>query len=91
MKNKLKTKKKKSVQAKKGEDDEEAHDEQEEEEEGEGNEGEQENSVHRNKASSALIPPKKAKLKRNTQVKEEKLDVAETPENDKTLPKGWHF
>lgn len=83
-------KKKKSVKADKDEKDEAAQ-EQEEEEEGEGNKGEQENSVHRNKASSALIPPKKSKLKCQTQGKEETLDVVEALKNDETMLKGRFF
>lgn len=83
-----KKQKKKSVKANKDEKDEAAQ-EQEEEEEGEGNEGEQENAVHRNKASSALIPPKKSKLKCQTQVEEETQDVVEALENDETMLKGW--
>ncbi|XP_030594804.1 ADP-ribosylation factor-like protein 13A [Archocentrus centrarchus] len=83
LKKKLKTpKKKKPVKVKEDEKDEEPDNEQEEEEDGDGNEGEQENSGHRDKASSALIPPKKGKLKRKTKVKEETLDVPESPEND---------
>uniref|UniRef100_A0A3B4ZWB9 ADP-ribosylation factor-like protein 13B n=1 Tax=Stegastes partitus TaxID=144197 RepID=A0A3B4ZWB9_9TELE len=62
--------------------------EQEEEEEGDGNEGEQENASHRDRASSALIPPKKGKLKRKTKVKEETLDVPESPDNDEKPLKG---
>ncbi|XP_018515702.1 ADP-ribosylation factor-like protein 13A [Lates calcarifer] len=81
---KTKTKKKKPVKVKEGEKDpEEANEqEEEEEEEGDGNEGEQENLGHREKASSALIPPKKGKLKRKTKVKEETLDVPESLDND---------
>lgn len=60
----------------------------EEEEDGDANEGEQDNSGHRDKASSALIPPKKDKLKRKTKVKEETLDVPESPENDEKPLKG---
>lgn len=60
----------------------------EEEEDGDANEGEQDNSGHRDKASSALIPPKKGKLKRKTKVKEETLDVPESPENDEKPLKG---
>ncbi|XP_017263781.1 ADP-ribosylation factor-like protein 13A [Kryptolebias marmoratus] len=84
LKNKLRTKtRKKSVKAQKGERDEEAlEQEREEEEEAEGNEGEQENSIHRDRASSALIPPKKGKLKRRTRVREETLDATELAEND---------
>lgn len=59
-----------------------------EEEDGDANEGEQDNSGHRDKASSALIPPKKGKLKRKTKVKEETLDVPESPENDEKPLKG---
>lgn len=53
---------------------------QEEEEEGDGHEGEQENSGLREKASSALIPPKKGKPRRKTKVKEETLDMPESPD-----------
>lgn len=87
---KTKTKKKKPVKVKEGEKDpEEANEqEEEEEEEGDGNEGEQENLGHREKASSALIPPKKGKLKRKTKVKEETLDVPESLDNDEKPLKG---
>ncbi|XP_070693364.1 ADP-ribosylation factor-like protein 13A [Pempheris klunzingeri] len=86
LKEKLKTKKKKkAVKVKEGEKDQEEVHEQEEED-GDGNEGEQENPGHREKASSALIPPKKRKPKRKTKVKEETLDTHESPDNDeKTL------
>uniref|UniRef100_A0A3B4FX44 ADP ribosylation factor like GTPase 13A n=1 Tax=Pundamilia nyererei TaxID=303518 RepID=A0A3B4FX44_9CICH len=81
LKKKLKTKKKKkTVKVKEGEKDEGPPNE--EEEDGDANEGEQDSSGHRDKASSALIPPKKDKLKRKTKVKEETLDVPESPEND---------
>lgn len=60
----------------------------EEEDEGEGNEGEQENSGSRDKASSALIPPKKVKLKRKTKVKEETLDTPDSLESNETPTKG---
>ncbi|XP_072252505.1 ADP-ribosylation factor-like protein 13A isoform X1 [Leuresthes tenuis] len=89
LKNKLRTKKKKKmpVKVKEGEpDDEEAH-KQEEDEEGDCNEGDQENSGHRDKASSALIPPKKGKLKRKTKVKEETPSVPESLNSDEKLPK----
>ncbi|XP_069027409.1 ADP-ribosylation factor-like protein 13A isoform X1 [Embiotoca jacksoni] len=83
LKKKLTTKKKKKpVKVKESEKDKEEAIEQEVEEEGDGNEGEQENSGHRDRASSALIPPKKDKLKGKTKVKEEILDVPESPEND---------
>lgn len=71
-----------------GEEIKEEEKEQEEEEEGDGNEAEQENSAHREKASSALIPPKKGKIKRKTKVKEETLDTAESPDNEEKLLKG---
>lgn len=73
---------------KEGEKDEGQPNEHEEEEDGDANEGEQDNSGHRDKASSALIPPKKGKLKRKTKVKEETLDVPESPENDEKPLKG---
>ncbi|MEQ2247875.1 hypothetical protein ILYODFUR_013555 [Ilyodon furcidens] len=88
LKKRLKSKKikKKSVKVTKGvKDGEEAP---EEEEEGEGNEGEQENSGNRDKASSALIPPKKRKLKRKTKVKEETLDAPVSLENNETPTKA---
>nr|XP_015803599.2 ADP-ribosylation factor-like protein 13A [Nothobranchius furzeri] len=76
---KLRTKKKKKpVKLNSDEQDEES---QEQEEDGENNEGEQDNS-HRDKASSALIPPKKGKQKCKTKVKEESLGAAESLENN---------
>uniref|UniRef100_A0A3Q1H3X2 ADP-ribosylation factor-like 13A n=1 Tax=Acanthochromis polyacanthus TaxID=80966 RepID=A0A3Q1H3X2_9TELE len=90
LKKKLKTKKKKKqVKVKEGEKDKEQANEQEEEEEGDSNEGEQENSGHRDRASSALIPPKKGKLKRKTKVKKETLDVPESLDNDEKPLKGF--
>lgn len=92
LKKNLKTKKKKKPvkEGKEGKNNQEVEaNEQEEEEEGDGNEGEQENSGLREKASSALIPPKKAKLKRKKKVKEETVDVPESPENDEKPLKGW--
>ncbi|XP_049441694.1 ADP-ribosylation factor-like protein 13A [Epinephelus fuscoguttatus] len=80
LKKTLKTKKKKKPVKTKEEDDQ--GNEQGEEEEGDSPEGEQENSVQREKASSALIPPKKVKPKRKTKVKEERTDVPESPDND---------
>ncbi|XP_078116454.1 ADP-ribosylation factor-like protein 13A isoform X2 [Sander vitreus] len=79
---KKKTKKKRPVKVQEGEKDQVEANEQEEEEEGDGNEGEHENCGHREKASSALIPPKKSKPKRKTKVKEETLDVSASPDND---------
>ncbi|XP_070769187.1 ADP-ribosylation factor-like protein 13A [Enoplosus armatus] len=82
LKKKLTTKKKKKkpVKVKEGEKDHEGH-EQEDEDDGDGNEAEQENSGHREKASSALIPPKKGKPKRKPKVKET-VDMTESPDND---------
>ncbi|XP_060936090.1 ADP-ribosylation factor-like protein 13A [Limanda limanda] len=88
LKTTLKTKKKKTVKVKKGEKDQEEvneAEEEEEEEEADVNEGEQENSSHREKASSALIPPKKdkkVKRKAKVKVKEEPLDLQESLENE---------
>ncbi|XP_061581631.1 ADP-ribosylation factor-like protein 13A [Cololabis saira] len=84
---KLNTKKKKKpVKVKESQkDDKEIH--AEEEEEVDGNEGEQENSCHRDKASTALIPPKKSKLKSKRKVKKETPDVQESLQNDETLLK----
>ncbi|XP_022616033.1 ADP-ribosylation factor-like protein 13A [Seriola dumerili] len=83
LKKKLKTKKKKKpVKDKEGDKNGEEAKEQEEEEEGDGNEGDQENSAHREKASSALIPPKKGKMKSKPKVKEETLDIPESPDNE---------
>ncbi|XP_042349705.1 ADP-ribosylation factor-like protein 13A [Plectropomus leopardus] len=83
LKKTLKTKKKKKpVTVKKGEKDQDEGNEHEGEEEGDGNEGEQENTGHREKASSALIPPKNVKPKGKKKVKEETPDVPESPSND---------
>uniref|UniRef100_A0A665U8L9 ADP-ribosylation factor-like 13A n=1 Tax=Echeneis naucrates TaxID=173247 RepID=A0A665U8L9_ECHNA len=84
---KLKTKKKKPAKVKAGDKNTETK-EQEEEEEADDNDGEQENSAHREKASSALIPPKKGKLKSKTKVKEETLDVPEPADNEEKPLKG---
>uniref|UniRef100_A0A3B4T5E0 ADP-ribosylation factor-like 13A n=1 Tax=Seriola dumerili TaxID=41447 RepID=A0A3B4T5E0_SERDU len=89
LKKKLKTKKKKKpVKDKEGDKNGEEAKEQEEEEEGDGNEGDQENSAHREKASSALIPPKKGKMKSKPKVKEETLDIPESPDNEEKPLKG---
>ncbi|KAM6924276.1 ADP-ribosylation factor-like protein 13A [Xenentodon cancila] len=83
----LKTKKKKKpVKVKESQkDDKETH--AVEEEEVEGNEGEQENSCQRDKASSALIPLKKSRLKSKTKLKEETPGVQESLENEEMLLK----
>ena len=93
LKKTLKTKKKKTVKVKKGEKDQEevneAEEEEEEEEGAEVNEGEQDNSSHREKASSALIPPPKdKKIKRKAKVKEEPLDLQESLDNEEKPLKG---
>uniref|UniRef100_A0A672JAR2 ADP-ribosylation factor-like 13A n=1 Tax=Salarias fasciatus TaxID=181472 RepID=A0A672JAR2_SALFA len=89
LKKTLKTKrKKKLVKVKEDETEKDQVNDQEEEEEADGNEGEQENSCHRDKASSALIPPKKGKLKRKSKVKEETLDMNESQDNDEKPLKG---
>uniref|UniRef100_A0A3B3U7R3 ADP-ribosylation factor-like 13A n=1 Tax=Poecilia latipinna TaxID=48699 RepID=A0A3B3U7R3_9TELE len=88
LKKRLRSKKmkKKPVKVKEGvKDVEEAP---EEEEEGEANEGEQESSGSRDKASSALIPPKKSKLKSKTKVKEDMLDAPGSLESNETPTKG---
>ncbi|CAG5989303.1 unnamed protein product [Menidia menidia] len=90
LKKKLGTKKKKKIPVKVQESekgDEEAREAEEgDEEEGDCNEGEQENG-HRDKASSALIPPKKGKVKRKTKVKEESLCAPDSLNGDEKLPK----
>ncbi|TNN72716.1 ADP-ribosylation factor-like protein 13B [Liparis tanakae] len=85
---KKKKKKKKPVKEKEGEKDQREANEQEEEEECDGNGGEREHSGHREKASSALIPPKKGKAKCKKKVKEETLDVQENPNNDEKPPQA---
>ncbi|XP_029020573.1 ADP-ribosylation factor-like protein 13A isoform X2 [Betta splendens] len=85
---KKKKRKKKLVKVMEGEKDQEAADEQEEEEEGDGNEAEQENSSHRERASSALIPPQKGKLRHKAKVKEEAVDEPESLDNDEKKLKG---
>ncbi|XP_014900265.1 ADP-ribosylation factor-like protein 13A isoform X1 [Poecilia latipinna] len=88
LKKRLRSKKmkKKPVKVKEGvKDVEEAP---EEEEEGEANEGEQESSGSRDKASSALIPPKKSKLKSKTKVKEDMLDAPGSLESNETPTKA---
>ncbi|KAM9375422.1 ADP-ribosylation factor-like protein 13A [Pholidichthys leucotaenia] len=87
LKKKLRSKKKKPVKVKEDQK-EEAASENEEDEEGDGNEGEQENSGHRDKASSALIPPKKGKLKRKVKVKEKPMEAPESPDNEEKLLKA---
>lgn len=90
LKKKLKTKRKKKrrdIDKEGGKSEQEAND-QEEEEEGDANEGEQDNSGHRERASSALIPERKSKVKRKTKVKEESLDKPKGPDNNQNPLKG---
>lgn len=90
LKKKLKTKRKKKrrdIDKEGGKSEQEAND-QEEEEEGDANEGEQDNSGHRERASSALIPERKSKVKRKTKVKEESLDKPKVPDNNQNPLKG---
>lgn len=58
------------------------------EEEEEGHEGEQENSVHRERLNSALIPRRKSKPKRKTKVKEETPDGPQSPNSEEKALKG---
>ncbi|XP_075902834.1 ADP-ribosylation factor-like protein 13A [Nelusetta ayraudi] len=88
LKTKKKKKKKRPVREGDGEQEAGEVNDQEEDEEGDGNEGEQENSGHREKASSALIPPKKGKPKRKTKVKEETLDMPESPDIEQKALSG---
>ncbi|XP_035525275.1 ADP-ribosylation factor-like protein 13A [Morone saxatilis] len=90
LKKNLRTSKKKKtpVKVKEGKRDQEEANNEEEEEEGDVNEGEQENSAHREKASSALIPPKKGKPKRKIKAKEETLETLESPDNDEKALKA---
>lgn len=78
LKTKKKKKKKRPVRERDGEQEPDEANDQEEDEEGDCNEGEQENSGHREKASSALIPPKKGKPRRRAKVKEETLDMPDS-------------
>lgn len=90
LKKKLRTKKKKKrpVTDKEGGKSEQEANDQGEEEEGDANEGEQDNSGQRERASSALIPQRKSKMKRKTKVKEENLDMLKGPDNNENPPKG---
>lgn len=80
----LKTKKKKIRKTAVREKDKERElgeaNDQEEDEEGDCNEGEQDHAGHREKASSALLPSKKGKPRRKAKVKEETLDMPESPD-----------
>lgn len=88
LKTKKKKKKKRSVRERDGEQEPGEANDQEEDEEGDCNEGEQENSGHREKASSALIPPKKDKPRRRAKVKEETLDMPESPDIEQKALSG---
>ncbi|KAM9795433.1 ADP-ribosylation factor-like protein 13A [Neosynchiropus ocellatus] len=78
-----KTKKKKKLENVKSSEKEDSN--EAEEDEGDSNEGENETSGSRDKANSALIPPKKGKLRRRPRVKEETLDEPESVDIDEKL------
>ncbi|XP_051505729.1 ADP-ribosylation factor-like protein 13A isoform X2 [Myxocyprinus asiaticus] len=59
---------------------------EEEVQEIEGNEAEQDHNNQKDKASSELLPPKRGKLKRKAKVKEETLDLPESPNNEVPKP-----
>ena len=88
LKKELKTKRKRAVIDKEGEKSEPQANVEGEEEETEVNEGEQDNSGQRERASSALIPPRKGKVKRKTKVREESLDMLKGPDHTGNLLKG---
>ncbi|KAM6953155.1 ADP-ribosylation factor-like protein 13A [Aplochiton taeniatus] len=79
--------KKKTKQVKIKETKLEKEEENEEGEEAETNEGDQEHPGQREKANRALITPKRGKLKRKTNVKEETVDVHEPHENEEKTTK----
>ncbi|XP_030001488.1 ADP-ribosylation factor-like protein 13A isoform X2 [Sphaeramia orbicularis] len=84
LKKKLKTKKKKKPgKVVESEKDQDLNEQEAEDGDDVGNEADQEPSANREKASSALITPKKGKVKRKAKVKKETLDVPESPDNDK--------
>lgn len=91
LKKKTKRKKKRPDTDKEGGKSEQEANDQEEEEEGDANEGEQDNSGHRERASSALIPQRKSKVKRKTKVKEESLDMPKGPDNNQNPLKGKKY
>lgn len=51
-------------------------------------EADQENNVQKDKASSALITPRRGKLKRKPKVKEETVELPESLDNEDKLTKG---
>uniref|UniRef100_A0A672YJ08 ADP-ribosylation factor-like 13A n=1 Tax=Sphaeramia orbicularis TaxID=375764 RepID=A0A672YJ08_9TELE len=76
LKKKLKTKKKKKPgKVVESEKDQDLNEQEAEDGDDVGNEADQEPSANREKASSALITPKKGKVKRKAKVKKETLDV----------------
>ncbi|KAL6480115.1 hypothetical protein MHYP_G00111480 [Metynnis hypsauchen] len=85
---KLKKKKKVKVKMKRRTVKKEGNNEDEEEvqEEEEGNEAEQDQNGQKERASSALLPRRRGKLKHKAKVKKETLDQAETLENDDSKP-----
>ncbi|XP_062332371.1 ADP-ribosylation factor-like protein 13A [Osmerus eperlanus] len=85
LKKTFKKKKKKQVKIK---DTEKSKRGENEEEEVEGTEADQENGGQKEKASRALITPKRGKLKCKTKVKEETLDLPELLDNEDKPAKG---
>ncbi|KTF87331.1 hypothetical protein cypCar_00016325 [Cyprinus carpio] len=55
-------------------------------EETEGNEAEQDHNSQKDKASSALLPPKRRKMKRKAKVKEENSGLQESPNSEVSRP-----
>ncbi|KAK7137887.1 hypothetical protein R3I94_013513 [Phoxinus phoxinus] len=84
LKKKLSKKKKVKVKIKKGSPSRGVN--EKEVEETEGNEAEQEHSGQKEKASSALLPPKRGKLKRKAKVKEENSGIPESPNSEVSKP-----
>ncbi len=54
----------------------------------EGNEAEQDHHSQKDKASSALLPPKRRKMKRKAKVKEENSGPPESPNSEVSKPRG---
>ncbi|XP_043113539.1 ADP-ribosylation factor-like protein 13A isoform X3 [Puntigrus tetrazona] len=80
LKKKLSKKKKVKVKMKKGSPSRGVN--EDEVEETEGNEAEQDHNGHKDKASSALLPPKRKKMKRKAKVKEENTGLPESPNSE---------
>lgn len=90
LKKKLTTKKKKKkpLKATESKKDEESVNEPELEQEEEDGNGNEEPAGNRERASTALITPKKGKLKGKAKVKEETLEAPESPDNEEKPLKG---